>query len=212
MIGSCASSACPATVDDSWAEDMRLLEGLVAGNPASWREFSRKYTRMIDACIMRVTVRFPGLVGREDVREIYALFCLNLLANDRHRLRSFDKSRGVRLSSWLGLIAVHTAYDYLRTMRRQPHGPCFEDVAEFTAQPPEAADQCERREQAVQVARLMNELSERDREFMTLYFGEGLSAEAVAERMGISIKTVYTKKHKIRGKLESLIGQQRVAA
>jgi RNA polymerase sigma-70 factor (ECF subfamily) len=146
------------------------------------------------------------------VREIYALFCLNLLANDRHRLRSFDPSRGMRLSSFLGLIASHTAYDYLRTMRRQPHGPCVDDVAEWAAQPPEAAENCERREQATQVARLVDELSERDREFMTLYFGEGLSAEVVAEKMGISIKTVYTKKHKIRSKLESMIGQPCAAA
>jgi RNA polymerase sigma-70 factor (ECF subfamily) len=201
-----------ADATDRWADEQELIASLIAGDQGSWREFARRYNRMIEACIARVTTRFPGLMGQEDVREIYALFCLNLLANDRHRLRTFDPERGVRFSSWLGLLAVHTAYDYLRTARRQPQGPCVEDVPNLVAQIPEAATAFERREQAKYVAKLVEELSERDRQFMSLYFGEGLSPECVAEKMGISVKTVYSKKHKIRSKLEALIGQSQVAA
>ena len=32
---------------------------------------------------------------------------------------------------------------------------------------------------------------------LDLYFNEGLDVEQIAERMRISVKTVYTKKHKI---------------
>lgn len=213
MTASCQTSvsipeASAATADD----EMRFLRGLIDGNAATWREFSRRYTRMVEACIARVTLRFPGLAGPDDVQEVYALFCLNLLANDRHRLRSYDPEKGTRLSSWFGLIAVHTAYDYLRNARRQPSGPSVDELVDLAAQVPETSEACERREQASQVSRLVADLSARDREFMTLYFGQGLSPEQVAEKMGISVKTVYTKKHKIRSKLESLIGQVPVAA
>ncbi len=34
-------------------------------------------------------------------------------------------------------------------------------------------------------------------EFITLYYGEGLEPEEIGRRMGISVKTVYSKKHKI---------------
>jgi RNA polymerase sigma-70 factor (ECF subfamily) len=193
-------------------EELALVQGLVAGLPGSWREFNVRYNRMLETCIARVAVRFPGLLGPEDIREIYALLCLNLLANNCHRLRSFDIQKGTRLSSWLGLIASHTAYDYLRHLRRQPSGPRVDELVDLAAQVPETSEACERREQARHVARLVAELSERDREFMSLYFGQGLTPEQVAERMGISVKTVYTKKHKIRSKLESLIGTARVAA
>jgi RNA polymerase sigma-70 factor (ECF subfamily) len=205
-------STSPNNVVDSRAGDIQLIEGLLAGVQESWREFARRYSRILEATIARVTLRFPGIVGQEDVQEIYALFCLNLLANNCRRLRSFDPSRGVRFRSWLGLLAVHSAYDYLRTVRRQPQGPCVDDIAELVAQVPDAPDACERREQAKQIACLVKELSARDREFMSLYFAQGLSAEVVAAKMGISIKTVYTKKHKIRSKLEALLEQQRVAA
>jgi RNA polymerase sigma-70 factor, ECF subfamily len=58
----------------------------------------------------------------------------------------------------------------------------------------------------------MNDLSARDREFMQLYFGLGLEPQQVASKMGISIKTVYTKRHKIQARLESLLERQPVAA
>ncbi|HEY5955184.1 MAG TPA: sigma-70 family RNA polymerase sigma factor [Polyangiaceae bacterium] len=211
MIAECAieiQASKATTIED----ELALLSGLVSGHPGSWREFSVRYTRMLESCIARVAVRFPGLLGPEDVREIYALLCLNLLANDCHRLRSYDPDKGTRLGSWLGLIAAHTAYDYLRHVRREPTGPRVDELVDLAAQIPETSDTCERREQARQVAQLVEELSDRDREFMSLYFGQGLTAEQVADRMGISVKTVYTKKHKIRSKLESLMGVGRVAA
>ena len=46
----------------------------------------------------------------------------------------------------------------------------------------------------------------KDREFVELYFGEGLGPDEVARRMGISVKTVYSKRHKIQRRLQSLFG------
>jgi RNA polymerase sigma-70 factor (ECF subfamily) len=41
--------------------------------------------------------------------------------------------------------------------------------------------------------------------FLALYYAEGLDAETVADRMEISLKTVYSKKHKIRAHLRRCI-------
>ena len=38
--------------------------------------------------------------------------------------------------------------------------------------------------------------------FLVLYYARGLAAEEVAEQMKISLKTVYSKKHKIRAHLQ----------
>ena len=62
------------------------------------------------------------------------------------------------------------------------------------------------------VSEILAEFSEKDREFITLYYGEGLEPEANSLRMGISVKTVYSKKHKIRTRLEALVVQRRLAA
>ena len=47
---------------------------------------------------------------------------------------------------------------------------------------------------------------------MLLHFGQGMAPEQVAVEMGISVKTVYTKKHKLRGRLEAMLYNYRTAA
>ena len=74
------------------------------------------------------------------------------------------------------------------------------------AEQPSPFEQSLNRERAAHVTRLMDSLSDKDKLFFKLYFADGLSPETVAERMGISIKTVYSKKHKITAKLEALLG------
>jgi RNA polymerase sigma-70 factor (ECF subfamily) len=61
-------------------------------------------------------------------------------------------------------------------------------------------------ERAQLVRELLADFSDRDRQFVALYFGDGLSPEHVAERLGISVKTVYSKKHKIQRKLSEIVG------
>ena len=41
-------------------------------------------------------------------------------ANDMRKLRAYDPARGAKLGSWLGLLAINTAYDYLRQTSRRP--------------------------------------------------------------------------------------------
>jgi RNA polymerase sigma-70 factor, ECF subfamily len=126
-------------------------------------------------------------------------------------LRSFDPERGTKFSTWLGMLANHAAYDYLRTLRREPHFDEFNpEVTSDKA--PNAYDLFERREQEQRVDQLLADFSEKDRLFVRLYFGEGLEPEEVAREMGISIKTVYTKKHKIRARLEALASKGVLAA
>jgi RNA polymerase sigma-70 factor (ECF subfamily) len=58
---------------------------------------------------------------------------------------------------------------------------------------------------------IMTEFTDKDRTFVDLYFGRGLDADAVAAEMQISLKTVYSKKHKIRAHLVRCLEQLRGA-
>lgn len=57
---------------------------------------------------------------------------------------------------------------------------------------------------------LLKDFSDRDREFVSLYFLDGRTPE-IADELGISVKTVYTKKHKIRSRLEKLLSERGVS-
>ena len=58
------------------SDERALLERLIADDERAWREFNVRYSRLIYRCITRVTSRFNAVVAAEDVREIYALLCM----------------------------------------------------------------------------------------------------------------------------------------
>jgi RNA polymerase sigma-70 factor (ECF subfamily) len=206
--------AAPSS-SSGYENDASFVSALLADDPGAWRAFHRVHAKGMLRVIGRVRSRFPKLLAADDVHEIYAELCLQLLHDDKKRLRRFDPHRGTPLAAWLGVLARHAAYDFLRERRRQPLPQGLgEDLGNLSCRADEAPDAlvvaCAR-EQAQLLSSLMEELSPRDREFVSLYFCEGLDPEETAERLGICVGTVYSKKHKIRARIEGLL-EKRLAA
>ncbi|HEU4532856.1 MAG TPA: sigma-70 family RNA polymerase sigma factor [Polyangiaceae bacterium] len=193
-------------------DELRLVAQMVSGDARSWREFQRRYDRLIYRCITKVTARFAARVSADDVHEVYATLLLQLLANNMHKLRTFDPERGNRLGSWIGLLAINATYDHLRSLRRESNSQPIQEAEQVRGEGPDPYEECERREQAEVVSKMLGDFSEKDRQFMVLYFGEGLKPEEVAEKMSISVKTVYSKKHKIQSRLGQIMNKYKVAA
>lgn len=204
--------AAPAHVTADRFAEISLRQRLLDDEPGAWRDFEAAYGRLVSSTIARIMSRFGSRCGSEDVREIHAAFCLDLLSNDRAKLRAFSPERNVRLSTWIAMLASHAAYDFLRRRRREPLAEFEWDADALSSEAPDPYSLCETGERIRIVSALLEEFSAKDREFLALYFGEGLPAEEVASRMRISIKTVYTKKHKIRGRLEALLEGRALAA
>ena len=193
-------------------DDAALVRSLLADDPRAWREFNTRFSRLVLSTISRVTARFSAVLSPEDMREIYATFCVQLLANDKLKLRSFDPERGNKLSTWLGLLASHTAYDFLRGARREPRRAALSEAEDLSSTLPDPCESALMRERATLVSNLLENFTDKDRAFIQLYFGEGLAPECVAERLNISVKTVYSKRHKIQARLQSLLLEAQLAA
>lgn len=203
------NTAITTTANDS---DCQLLEGLLRDDARAWRTFNERYSRLMFRCITRVTGRFASVVGQEDVQEIYANLCVQLLQNDKKKLRAYDAARGSKLSTWIGILATNAAWDYLRAAKRSPRFDDLQTADDIVSVCPDPLDICEHRERASQIAQVLASFPEKDREFVALYYGQGLAPEVVAEEMGISVKTVYSKKHKIRERLQGLLKRELLAA
>jgi RNA polymerase sigma-70 factor (ECF subfamily) len=186
------------------ADDQTLVGALVENDALAWREFQKRYDRLVIRCITKVTKSFSS-VSVDDVREIYAQLYLSLCSNGRAKLRSFDPERGSSLSSYIGMLAIHCAYDWLRAIRREPQREAMAVAEELTSDLPDPYQATVQHERAELAARVLEGFSERDRVFATLYFGEGMDPNEIARSMKISVKTVYSKKHKIQSKLESMV-------
>src|SRR6185295_9018723 len=74
---------------------------------------------------------------------------------------------------------------------------------------PSALDTLLEKERWTYLNGLLADFSDKDRRFVELYYGHGLLPEEVAAAMGISVKTVYSKKNKLRTKLLALAQVER---
>jgi RNA polymerase sigma-70 factor (ECF subfamily) len=186
------------------AREQKLVQALLGRDAAAWREFRRRHDRLVWRCITRVTSRFDA-VTHEDVREIQARWQLSLLANDMAKLRAFDRSRGSTLSSYIAMLAIHCAYDWLRAFRRELPRASLGEAKHVHWPGPDPFETLAQRERAGLAARALAGFTERERVFATLCFAQGLEPREIADFMNISVKTVYSKKHKIMAKLEAVV-------
>lgn len=189
---------------DTWSDDT-LLARMLLREPTAWKEFHRRFDRLVYRCIHKVTSRFPGSLSSEDVREIYAQFLLGLTRRDMHKLRTFDAQRGNKLSSWVGMLATNAAWDYLRTVARQPQCTELADAENIGEIEVDPYSQLLEKERWGRIDQTLRTFSPKDQTFVRLYYMDGLTPEEVAEEMHISVKTVYSKKHKIRCRLQRML-------
>ena len=106
----------------------------------------------------------------------------------RHRYR---RDLGA-FSTWLYTIARNVATDHFRQQRR--HVP-LEEAAEIPATS-DAADLAERRSDAAYLSRLIERMSPRERELLSLKYGAGLTNRAIARLTGLSESNVGTLLHR----------------
>jgi RNA polymerase sigma-70 factor (ECF subfamily) len=199
------------TADPTHWSDEELRGRMLAHEAKAWREFHRRFDRLIYRCIQKVTARFRRVVGEEDLQEIHAMLMLDLTAANMRKLRRFDPARGNKFSSWIGLLTTNMAWDYLRGLSRRPN--CDEAVEpDPIDMGPDPYERLAQRERWDLVTETLQTLSRKDRDFVRMYYMDECSPEEIARQMRISVKTVYTKKHKIRSRLAEALTEHRTAA
>jgi RNA polymerase sigma-70 factor (ECF subfamily) len=184
-----------------WSE-RDLLRCVLRNEARGWAELIRRYRPLIYRCITKVTLKYAPSLGSADLDEIYADVMMQLVRDDMHKLRIYNPARGTKLGSWIGMISVNAAYDFLRSAGRRP----LLDKVDGNLDPHEESDrtpldQLIEKERWDHLNSLLSEFTDKDRTFVELYYQKGLEADEIAAEMQISLKTVYSKKHKIRAHL-----------
>ncbi len=209
------SSPAPATrmnaSRNAYRSEEALLQGLLRGDELAWCAFHERYGRLIHRCIQDVLRPFAGRITSDAAHEIHATFLLALHERDMRKLRVFDVRKGRSFSSWLGRLASNCAIDYVRKHARWISVEIDEHALE-PAPLPDAHRLLAARRRLEVVRAAAQRLSERDRELLALFFHEALEPEDIALRMGVSVKTVYSKSHKIREKLRNALSDAHLAA
>lgn len=182
--------------------DRELLRSVLRNDARGWAELIRRYRPLIYRCITKVTLKYAPSLSGADLDEIYADVMMQLVRDDMHKLRIYNPARGTKLGSWIGMISVNAAYDFLRSAGRRP----LLDKVDGNLDPHEECDrtpldQLIEKERWDHLNSLLSDFTDKDRTFVELYYQKGLEADEIAAEMQISLKTVYSKKHKIRAHL-----------
>ncbi|MDH5491583.1 MAG: hypothetical protein OEY14_06500, partial [Myxococcales bacterium] len=140
----------PTSSPSDWT-DSELLSRLLLREGSGWREFHRRYDRLLMRCIQKVMGRFRNVTSAEDDREIYCQLMVNITGNEMKRLRAYDPERGCKLSSWLGMLATHAAWDHLRCVARTPKTRAIEEALAVDCHAPSPFEAAASRERWQQV-------------------------------------------------------------
>ncbi|HMR08543.1 MAG TPA: sigma-70 family RNA polymerase sigma factor [Polyangiaceae bacterium] len=182
-------------------DDGGLTEAALSGDEQAWAELLRRHGPTMRRCITSVTSRFRAVASPEDEHDIFATVCLRLVQHQGKRLRAFDPTRGCSLGAWLGTITIRTTYDFLRKHKRDSKRSSEALLDSMTSSEPDAFDCYLGAQRAQLLQDWMQQMNQRDRVFLENVCTDTTDPKKLADEMGISVATVYSKKHKLIARL-----------
>lgn len=192
----CAASAVPFASDDA------LVSAMIASDPEAWKVFVARHRSLIRSVIVRILRSTVRVTQSCDVDEVYSSLICSLFARDMHKLRAYDPQRGTRLSTWVAMLAMHAAQDHVRAaIRTRAKNIPVEHLVELADLGDDPFQALSRDRELLLVRDAVAALPRKDRQLLDLMYETDLSPAAIAARMHISPKTVYSKKHKIAARL-----------
>lgn len=194
----------PLPPPSTWT-DGELLANLLARQGCAWVEFSRRFDGLIRSCMSKILRRFDSVLSSADAEDAHGMLMDRLLANDMYPLRAYREGRGMRFSTWIGLLAKNVAYDLLRVRAQQRRLSRSMAGVERSATIDTPESLLVAGENRRQLAEQLALLSERDQTFVRLFYLERRTPSEVASEMSISLNTVYSKKHKLHARLQSAL-------
>jgi RNA polymerase sigma factor (sigma-70 family) len=183
------------------ARESALVADLRLGRAEAWATFEERYGRLIRFAIARV-LRAPTFCA-EDHDEVHARVYFRLLEGGMRRLAMFDAEKS-RLTTWLVVLVQNLSRDYARSLtERAPDLVPLESAESIPLDAPAPEELADWRERATLYRRAVDELSPHDRELLTLSCDDELTPEAAASRLGIGVKTFYSRRNRLTARLRA---------
>lgn len=194
------------------SRDSKLIKDCLSGKEEAWNTFIDRFSKLVYYSINRTVNSYCPTLEREDIEDIYSDIFLSFVDNNYRKLRQFDTEKGCTLSSWVRLIAVRRTIDFLRKKKQLVS---LDDVGDSAGaikdslrdNNPSVQLSLEISEHEKILEKAIEELPSSDLLFIELYYKRKLSPEEIASVMNVSVSAVYSKKTRLREKLEKIINK-----
>ncbi|HWW51576.1 MAG TPA: sigma-70 family RNA polymerase sigma factor [Verrucomicrobiae bacterium] len=167
-----------------------------SGTEAAFEELVRRHQQRVFALVSGILRR------QEDVEDVAQQVFLKVFLS----LRKFDQRAA--FSTWLYRITINECWDYLRKKKVRPlvyesdlseeQVSCLDGIAS-SGRPPEAPN--DRAEAKQLLERLLEKLSEPDRQLLVLKEMQGFSVQELAEILNLNVNTVKVRLFRARGRV-----------
>ena len=179
------------------------------GDREAWEAFVRRYSRLIWNSIHKTFHSYSFQYTEEDIEDIYSTLFLSLVENDFKKMRQFRGENSCAVSTWLTIITVRLTIDYMRKDKRhhvlksnQEDKAVWESIPDSKYRVDKLIEEKQMDES---LKKSMAALSPRDELICDLLYNKGFSPEDTAKMLGLSVSAVYTRKHRIIGKIQKNI-------
>lgn len=195
-------------MSDTSHNELELLRDCIDAKPGAWDVFVKQFSKLIYYSINKTLKVYSGKVQPEDVEDLYSGTFLLFLRDDYKKLRQFRG--GCSLSSWVRLVTVRHTIDFLRS---QKHHVSIDSADDDTLPLSETIrdnsrpvdDRLEDAETGRMFSEAVASLNASDQLFMKCYFEKELPVEEIAVIMDVSINTIYSRKKRVREKIEKVL-------
>jgi len=194
-----------------FSADRELLEACFDGDRAAQEELVNIFSKLVYYSIHRA-FRIKGLSpAQEEAEDLFGEVFLALFRSDFAKLRSFQGRNGCTLASWIRLIASRKAADYLRNRQKEIAVAPAEREPGYAGRSDDETpeDRFLDKEREEILASAITRLMPDELLFLNLYYEEERSPEQIAEILGVSVGTVYSKKHRLLEKLKKLVEEEK---
>ncbi len=187
-------------------EDSDLLRECLGGSRDAWHRFVERFSKLIYHSINKTLQSYACNLQQEDIEDIFNGIFLSIIENNYKKLRQFEGKKGCTLSSWIRLITIRHTIDFLRGQKEYvsidsetDFRPMVETIKDNN---PSVEYYLQLSQTEMMLKKSIEALPSPDRLFMELYYGKELPPEEIAVIMNVSVGTIYSKKNRIREKLE----------
>jgi len=192
------------------SNDLALLTACISGSKEAWDAFVGRFSKLIFFAINK-TLRLHNYSLDQDVADdLFNSVFVSLLDNDYKKLRQFEGRDGCSLTSWVRLITINRAIDFLRGCKQHISLDDNSDhkqplVDRLPDRNTSFEEELDRADTSRALKKAIEELPESDRLFMKLFYEKELPPEEIALIMNVSVNTVYSKKNRVREKLQKIL-------
>jgi RNA polymerase sigma factor (sigma-70 family) len=195
---------------DQLAADRQILKGCISGEKKAREEFVIRFSNPVYQCI-QFTLKAKNIsFSQQDLEDLHNTVFLNFFDKRCKKLRQYRGKNGCSVFSWIRLITVRTAIDYIRkagrdVIVRASEEFNFDNLPDLVHDGFEPLARMEKAEQKEQLMEGLEALMPRDRLFLQLHCLHGVSIQKVADMLQISENNAYSLKHRAIDRLKSKI-------